>query len=190
MNVSVIFGNEFQFLTDGSVIGYCATNFSILCQKTAWGERPNPALWRTVDFTQQIIDSGNVDGSYILPQGLYTSTFVITKDLYDNANTYDSGSLLSLPTLNSTGINFGSEKYFFGNVKTDIQATIYEMKYRINLQNNNFLLSSNPSWNNSITPHFTEIGLYDSDKDLIFISKFQRPVLRGGIQQIMIKYDF
>lgn len=190
MNVSVIFGNEFQFLTDGSVIGYCATNFSILCQKTAWGERPNPALWRTVDFTQQIIDSGNVDGSYILPQGLYTSTFVITKDLYDNANTYDSGSLLSLPTLNSTGINFGSEKYFFGNVKTDIQATIYEMKYRINLQNNNFLLSSNPSWNNTITPHFTEIGLYDSDKDLIFISKFQRPVLRGGIQQIMIKYDF
>jgi hypothetical protein len=64
------------------------------------------------------------------------------------------------------------------------------MKYRINLPSGMFVNSSNPSWNNSLTPYFNEIGLYDSENDLIFISKMQRPTQRSGIQQIMIKYDF
>ena len=40
------------------------------------------------------------------------------------------------------------------------------------------------------SPYITEIGLYDSDKDLIVISKLQSPVLRTGIQQFTVKLDF
>jgi len=36
----------------------------------------------------------------------------------------------------------------------------------------------------------TEIGLYDSDKNLMVISKMQSPVQRQGIQQFLIKFDF
>jgi hypothetical protein len=36
----------------------------------------------------------------------------------------------------------------------------------------------------------TEIGLYDSNKDLIVISKLQSPELRQGIQQYVVKLDF
>jgi hypothetical protein len=64
------------------------------------------------------------------------------------------------------------------------------MKYLCNLNQNQFLNSSNPTWVNGQSPYITEIGLYDSDKDLIVISKLQSPVLRTGIQQFLVKLDF
>jgi RNA:NAD 2'-phosphotransferase (TPT1/KptA family) len=36
----------------------------------------------------------------------------------------------------------------------------------------------------------TEVGLFDDEKDLVVISKFQSPVLRQGTQQISVKIDF
>jgi hypothetical protein len=189
MDVSLIFGSEFGCMNVNGVTGFVAEEFYVIAQKVTTGEMPNPNLWKEIDFTNNL--SGYTAGGYILPEGLTATTFTITSTLYDSASIHDMGSVLYLPTIGSDGeLNFGDEYYFYGNIETDIQATIYEMKYRINLPSGMFMNSSNPSWNNSLTPHFTEIGLYDSNKDLIFISKMQRPTQRSGIQQIMIKYDF
>jgi len=189
MDISVIFGNEFRCMSMGNFTGYTADQFYIIAQVTDTGDRPNPSLWKEIDFTNNL--SASTVGGYIAPSGLTATTFTVTETLYNNAPYHDMAQTLYLPTIGQTGtLNFGSEYYFYGNIETDIQATIYEMKYRINLPSNQFVYSSNPSWNNTVTPNFTEIGLYDSDKDLIFISKMQRPTQRGGIQQIMIKYDF
>jgi hypothetical protein len=81
-------------------------------------------------------------------------------------------------------LNFGDEFYFYGNLETDISATIYEMRYLINLN------TSNPTWTTGTKSYITEIGLYDSNKDLIVISKLQSPELRQGIQQYVVKLDF
>ena len=189
MDISLIFGNEFRCMSMGDFTGYTADQFYVIAQVTDTGSRPNPSLWKEIDFTDYL--SGSTVGGYIAPSGLTANTFTITETLYNNAPYHNMAQTLYLPTIGQTGaLNFGSEYYFYGNIETDIQATIYEMKYRINLPSNQFVYSSNPSWNNTVTPNFTEIGLYDSDKDLIFISKMQRPTQRGGIQQIMIKYDF
>ena len=189
MDVSVIFGNEFGCMITEGCQGFMAQQFYVLAQKTETGSRPNPNLWREIDFTDSL--TNYLNNGFILPQGLTSTTFTITSTLYDSAPIHDMATILFIPTIGSTGgLNFGDEYYFYGNIETDIQATIYEMKYRINLPSGMFMNSSNPSWNNSLTPHFTEIGLYDSNKDLIFISKMQRPTQRSGIQQIMIKYDF
>jgi len=192
MDVSLIFGQEFNCLQVPNYPdpqGYYATNFYVLAQKVTTGQKPDPNQWREIDFTSTLTNY-IVDG-YITNNGLTASTFTITSALYDSASIHDMGTILNLPTIGTTGeLNFGDEYYFYGVIDTDIQATIYEMKYRINLPSGLFMNSSNPSWNNSLTPHFTEIGLYDSNKDLIFISKMQRPTQRAGIQQIMIKYDF
>jgi hypothetical protein len=64
------------------------------------------------------------------------------------------------------------------------------MRYKINLSQVEFLSSSNPTWSPSVTPFMTEVGLYDSDKNLMIISKLQSPVLRQGIQQLLVKFDF
>ncbi len=135
------------------VTGFVAEEFYVIAQKVTTGEYPNPNLWKEIDFTNQL--SGYTVGGYIDPQGLYQSTFTITSELYDNASIHDMGSVLYIPTLGSTGgLNFGDEYYFYGNIETDIQATIYEMKYRVNLPSGMFVSSSNPSWNTSITPYF------------------------------------
>jgi hypothetical protein len=87
-------------------------------------------------------------------------------------------------------LNFGDEYYFYGNFETDISATIYEMKYLINLNRNQFTNTSNPTWSAGTKSYITEIGLYDQNKDLIVISKLQSPELRQGIQQFVVKLDF
>jgi hypothetical protein len=64
------------------------------------------------------------------------------------------------------------------------------MKYKINLGQSEFQATSNPTWDGVNSPYITEIGLYDSDKNLMIISKLQSPVLRQGIQQFLVKFDF
>ena len=86
--------------------------------------------------------------------------------------------------------NFGDEYYFYGTVETDIQATIYEMRYQCNLTSSNFQNSSNPTWTTGTTSYITEIALLDSDKDVLVISKLQSPVMRTGVQQFLVKFDF
>jgi hypothetical protein len=64
------------------------------------------------------------------------------------------------------------------------------MKYLINLATSQYVRSSNPTWSDGNDLYFTEIGLYNSDKELMMISKLQSPEKRQGVQQIAVKYDF
>jgi hypothetical protein len=64
------------------------------------------------------------------------------------------------------------------------------MRYLINLPNNQFVNSSNPTWTSDYDPYMSEIALYDSDKNLMVLSKFQSPQIREGIQQVAVKLDF
>ena len=87
-------------------------------------------------------------------------------------------------------LNFGDEYYFYGNFITDIEATIYEMKYGINLSNQQFTNTSNPTSTGTTNNYLTEIGLYNLQKELMILSKLQYPVSRQGLQQFLVKYDF
>ena len=145
-------------------------------------------MWREIDFTDQVNDI--VDG-YLTDIGLAGTTFVITQDLYSGATTYNLADYISIPENGYPDIlNFGDEYYFYGNLETDISATIYEMKYLVTLGRNQFTDTSNPTWVSGTTSYITEIGLYDSNKDLMIISKLQSPQKRQGIQQFVVKLDF
>jgi hypothetical protein len=191
-DITIRFGNEFPFLSDSETLtGFTADEFMILAQKTTSSGTPDPTLWRVIDMESQY--SASTVGGYILPSTMSGNTFQLTKSLYDNASgsLYDLSDYITLPTLNQTGVtyNFGDDFYFNGNVKTDIQASIYVMNYKCNLGQTQFLDSSNPTWNGN-APYITEIGLYDSDKNLMIISKVQSPEKRQGVQQYPIKLDF
>ena len=202
-NVAVRFGEEFKCLVQPSFSagsecitscvvpnGYYATNFEILCQKVTTGTRPNPANWKIIDFTSSL--SGSTINGYLTENGLTGTTFVITPDLYNTAPTYNLNNYISLPQIGATGqtLNFGDEYYFYGSFETDIQATIYEMKYKVNLSNAEFLRSTNPTWTQGNPLYISEIALLDRNKDVLVVSKLQSPVLRQGIQQFVVKLDF
>ena len=157
--------------------------------KVETGLRPDPTKWKLVDFTTQI--QNQFINGYVTQPSLTGSTFVVTKDNYDSAPYYNLNNYIKLVSGGTTGakLNFGDEYYFYGNIETDIQATIYEMKYKINLGQVEFLKSQNPSWVDGTPSYVTEIGLFNEDKDLLVISKLQSPTLRQGIQQYVVKLD-
>jgi hypothetical protein len=193
-NVAVRFGGEFNCLnqiTNNTLVdGYVADTFQIICQLVDDGGRPESNGWKIIDYTNQL--SASTVNGYLTQSGLTGNTFVITRDLYSSASTYNLNSFISLPNINQSGqtLNFGDEYYFYGSLETDIQATIYEMRYKINLGQAEFQNSSNPSWSTNTTPQITEIGLYDSEFNLMIVSKLQSPVARQGIQQFLVKFDF
>ena len=170
--------------------GFYATNFEVIAQKVVTGERPNPNNWKLIDFTNSI--SGQTLNGYITQEGLTGSTFVITKELYDNAPIYELNDYINLTPQGNldTDLNFGDEYYFYGALETDIQATIYEMNYKINLSFNEFQNTSNPTWTKGSKSYISEIVLLDDNKDILVTSKLQSPVLRQGIQQFVVKLDF
>ena len=170
--------------------GFLANKFEILCQKVVGNARPNSSEWVAIDFTSQLT-STMVNG-YITQEGLTGNTFVITQQDYDNAPTYNLNTYIPLTPVGYTGtsLNFGDEYYFYGSLETDIQATIYEMKYKINLGQAEFQTTSNPTWSSGKPSFVSEIGLYDNEKNLMIISKMQSPVLRQGIQQFLLRFDF
>ena len=189
-NVAIRFGNEFPFLTSGTTSGYTATSMKILCQLVSGDTRPTPTQWREIDVTNQLTGS-TVGGGFIVGSGIASQVFQISKENYTGATTYNLANYIDLPTLAEPNVlNFGDEYYFYGNLETDIMATIYEMKYLVNLGNNQFTTTSNPTFIQGTSPFITEIGLYNSDKDLMVISKLQSPVKRQGIQQFVVKLDF
>jgi hypothetical protein len=188
-NVAVRFGDEFPFLGNDSTTGFTATNFKILAQKVVTGQKPSPTSWREIDFTSQLTSS--MIGGLIQASGVTNQVFQVSSDNYTGASIYNLANYIDLPTTAEPNIlNFGDEYYFYGNIETDIMATIYEMKYLVNLGVNQFTSSSNPSFSAGTNPYITEIGLYDSNLDLIVISKLQSPVKRQGIQQFVVKLDF
>ena len=193
-NVAVRFGGEFnclnQITTTTLTDGYIANTFQIICQLVEDGERPESDGWKIIDYTNQL--SATTINGYLTQSGLTNNTFVITRDLYNNASPYNLNNFITLPTgtTTNTTLNFGDEYYFYGSLETDIQATIYEMRYKINLSQSEFLKSSNPTWSQGITPLISEIGLYDSEFNLMIVSKLQSPVPRQGVQQFLVKFDF
>jgi hypothetical protein len=188
-NVAVRFGDEFPFLSEGALSGYSANSFKLLCQIVSGNTQPSPTAWREIDFTSEI--SGTSINGYLTVSGLTGTTFQITNALYSNASAYNLANYIDIPENGYPEIlNFGDEYYFYGNLETDITATIYEMSYLINLGRNQFTNTSNPTWLSGTTSYVTEIGLYDSNYDLIVISKLQSPELRQGIQQYVVKLDF
>ena len=195
-NVAVRFGPEFGFLNQPSgsltvsdLSGYTANSIKLLCQIVTGDTRPSSTAWKEIDVTSEI--SGSSINGYLTMSGLTGTTFQIDQDSYNNATSYNLGPILDLPLNGESDVlNFGDEFYFYGMLETDISATIYEMKYLINLGRNQFTNTSNPTWTSGTTSYVTEIGLYNSVKDLIVVSKLQSPELRQGIQQYVVKLDF
>jgi hypothetical protein len=186
-NVAVRFGGEFGFLGTNEFTGYNATSMKIICQMVTGDTRPSPTAWRQIDVTSAM----TLSNGFITQVALTGTTFQIGLDDYNSATAYQLQNYLDIPLNGQTDLlNFGDEYYFYGNFETDISATIYEMKYLVNLNRNQFTNTSNPTWTQGTKSYITEIGLYDQNYDLIVISKLQSPELRQGIQQFVVKLDF
>ena len=211
-DVAFTLGREFPYLiTDELGTGFTATEVYILTQLVPNGNTLNPANWYYRDVTAQL--TNHTVGDKISASQLVGHTFYITEDYtagstatcpYWSAMTsYNLDNFINIPSSTQpTHLQFGDEYFFYGSLATDIMATIYEMKHVVQLGNNQYTQSTNPTWvdYNAANPslpaanaRITEIGLFDNENgnpDLMAIAKLQSPITRTGTQQFTITIDF
>jgi len=99
---------------------------------------------------------------------------------------------LNMPTnANTANLQFGDERFFYGNLETYIGATIYKTIFNLNVSADDFKTTSNPTRLNS-DPNppdirVTEIGIYDTTGTLVMIGKLSKPVKLTSGNTIMLE---
>ena len=198
-DLKINFGTEWPYLRpmnssscSFSGTGWNANSFHFIFQKVPYGTYPNPALWSIYNATTQIVSGSTTTPLTSTNMSQNVGGFYMDNNVVAASVPYVLHDYINIPLNNGepNQLQFGDENFFFGNIETDIMATIYEMKYNVTVSNTQFNTSTNPTWNVGNKVRITEIGLYDSTKDLMAIAKLRTPVKRQGTQTFVIKIDY
>ena len=151
---------------------------------------PDSASWKKLDVTEQIVNY--VSGQTINPDDMTQTVFSISQFDYSLAPNYTLNYLNIAPKLNDDALSFGEEVYFFGNIKTEIEAIAYSTDIAVNLPLNQFNSTTNPTWDGLQAVQITEIGLYDDNGNLVAIGKLNYPIAKNSAvsRSILFQMDF
>ena len=153
--------------------------------------KPDSTAWKQIDLTSQVTGST----TFLTPTQLTTVVFKISLLQYDNASVFMPYNLnyLNYPSDSETEeLVFGDATFFFGNVETQIKADVYTTDISINLPLNEFNSSTNLTWDGLETVYISEIGIYDSNKNLVAIGKMNDPVAKDATiaRTVVFALDF
>lgn len=178
--------------------GFHARKFKLVYQKVSDPAiRPTTNAWKTYDFTSTAITS--VAGQTIDPKLLENQTPVVNGFNLNKINdalstTFDITASMSMaPNVDSSILQFGDERLFYGNINTYIGATIYKTIFDISVDSGLFNTTSNPTRSkdaatNPANIKISEVGIYDTNKNLVCIGKLSTPVaLLPGSSTIMLE---
>ncbi len=188
VNVTVPFELPFMNLTGGT--GWYADKFYILAQKQPLGTYPDPAQWVLMDYTSDIL--GHTGGTRINPVNLASTSFEITNTDYLNGTTYDLSNFIKIPQISeSEQLQFGDERFFYGNIEATGVTTKYRTKFVFTVPPTQFNWSINPTWQGSNQKvYISEVGIYDVNKKLVAIGKMNLPIEQVNNATIIIEVAF
>jgi hypothetical protein len=157
----------------------------VLLQKATSLTQTGPTSngWKEIDITSKIQNYATWSGSTIDPTDLSGFVFSINGDQYTGATAYNLNNYITVPVLSdTTKLQFGEETVFFGNIKTNIQATVYKTR----------ILFVNPTWIDGNSVYIDEVGIYDIDKQLVAVGKLSSPIEKkfGKYSLIDLSIDF
>jgi hypothetical protein len=176
--------NDFKFLSSSvsSGTGYTANSIYAVIQlinnsgyTNISDVKPDIAKWKYVDLTSQIPSYAGV----ITPANITSVVFKIPLSGYSSLASYNL-NYLNYPISGSTSLCFGDEIYFLGNVTTDIHADVYVANINIPMVLGQFNSTTNPTWDSVSSVYATEVGIYDSNGNLVAIGKFNDPVEKNS----------
>jgi hypothetical protein len=178
-------------------LGFYAYNFKLLYQIVAdENQRPDPGAWKVYDYTSTLITqtgSTTINPILLENQTPASNGFVLTKSLDSIATTFDLITTLSMASnMQPEILQFGDERFFYGNLETYIGATIYKTLFDININTSKYSLTTNPTRSQQTTTNppnikVTEVGIYDSSQNLVVIGKLSEPVALLPGQTIMLE---
>jgi len=177
--------------------GFYADTFKLLYQIVAeTTTRPASGSWKQYDFTSTAITtnaSETIDPKLFENQIPSITGFVLDKLKDNSATIYSAIESLNLPANTTpTYLQFGDERFFYGNLTTYIGATIYKTLFNISVNAGQFNSTTNPTRStnpatNPPTIKITEVGIYDSSNNLVCIGKLSNPIPLSGGNTIMIE---
>tara|TARA_B100000700_G_C15039680_1_gene854689 strand:- start:848 stop:3403 length:2556 start_codon:yes stop_codon:yes gene_type:complete len=184
--------------------GWHADKLHLIWQVVTGDNELQPHLWNKTEVTEQITNHAvntQLHGSAITQT---TQKFYLTAANADTGSTYNYTDYVALPsaTTQSSLLQFGDEYFYYGDLQSDIMATIYQMRYQVNLPSTQYVkTSTNPTYQSylnanpgmDIDTRITEIGLFDNSDgfpDLMAIAKFKDPKIRTGPQTFTLSLDF
>lgn len=182
-------------------MGFSARGFKVLYQIVDNStDRPLSNAWKVYDFTSTAITSGateTIDPKLLEIQNPTTNGFLIDGTVSGASTTFSIIDSLSMADNNSPDtLQFGDERFFYGNLQTYIGATIFKTIFNINISADDFKTTSNITRPDSLTSapdiRVTEVGIYDSDNALVMIGKLSKPVklTAGNTVMLELAIDF
>ncbi len=199
--------NSFPYLRDSSGIaafsgtGWSANQVQILISDIDENydngiNSIEPSSWRILNFSGY--SNGAFSGNPLSASDMENQEFVISKQDYIESSAYDISGLTSLDFLyksdfKQTGMTYGNESFFFGNVKVDTIKTVFTNVFPIILGENDFNTSNNPTFDPNINDVWiTEINILNQNDEVVAISKPTRPVKKNKdiILALKIGMDF
>jgi len=198
--------NDFKFLasTYSGSTGYTVNEIHALVQIVSNSPFnsyeevvPSSSGWTQFNMTNQIPNYAMISGaSFVLtPTNLTSVVFKISLLHYpdDPATLFIPYNLvyINYPSTDDK-LAFGEATYFFGNVATEIKADVYTTDISINLPLNEFNSTTNPTWDGGESVYISEVGIYDSNKNLVAIGKLNDPVAKDPTiaRTIVFALDF
>ena len=183
---------DFKFLTTNisGGTGYTASEIYAIIQlvdDSVENNKPHPEKWKLVNLTNQI--SGHSSSMILTTNKLTDRVFKISLLSYDSYPYYNLNYLNYPSTLSvdDDKLCFGDEIYFFGNVDTQIKASVFTTDLSINLPLNEFNSSTNLTWNGESVA-ITEVAIYDENKNLVAIGKLNNPIIKNSTIARTIKF--
>lgn len=182
-------------------MGFSAKEFKVLYQIVDNSDdRPVADAWKAYDFTSTAITSvagETIDPKLLENQNPTTNGFLIDGTVSGSSTTFSIIDSLSMATNSAPDkLQFGDERFFYGNLETYIGATIYKTVFNINISADDFQSTANPTRPDSlISPpdiRVTEVGIYDDDNALVMIGKLSKPVklTTGNTVMLELAVDF
>lgn len=177
--------------------GFNAYNFRLMYQIVSdQNARPDAGSWKTYDYTSTLITT--TGGQSINPKLLENQTptvngFVLTSAIDSATTIFDITLPMGLaPNTNSNILQFGDERFFYGNLSTYIGATIFKTLFDIRINSAQYNLTTNPTRSNQPSTNpptikVSEVGIYDTNNNLVVIGKLSQPVPLVNGQTIMLE---
>lgn len=190
-------------------LGFYATKFKVIYQiVNNINDRPDSGSWKEYDFASTGLTKtvgGTIDPLLLENQNPYSNSicdgqtgFILNNIINSAATIYDITIPLSMaPNTNSNILQFGDERFFYGNLETYIGATIFKTIFDIRINSSDFNRTTNPtrSLQPSTNPsdlRITEVGIFNSNRDMVMIGKLSQPVTlkTGNTIMLELSLDF
>jgi hypothetical protein len=181
--------------------GFSADKFKILYQIVSGNAKPVSNAWVEYDMTSDAITTSpgeTIDPTKLESQLPDSIGFKITTAVNDAATTYVINDKLSVANNSEPDkLQFGDERFFYGNLRTYIGASVFKTVFDIKISANEFRYTSNPtrSMDNTTNPpeiRVSEVGIYDAEQNLVFIGKLSEPMklINGNTINVELSMDF